>query len=157
MDMKDMQNRLIKNRLLKTAEEISDFEDTIAMILEMNDINHIEVLCLGFDDLTEQHEVMFGLIHAIEHYYMIGNPEVYLRKFAQSVRRMLPHAEEWSEILHYRILNNERSRTMYKKIVGELDRETLDIIVSQLTKIKNDDPEQFETSVNYVLQPEVNT
>lgn len=57
---------LKNNRLLRDESEVEKFEKAIENILDMNDVNHIEILCQGFDDLTENDEAMFGLIHAIE-------------------------------------------------------------------------------------------
>ncbi|PAF37579.1 hypothetical protein CHH58_07975 [Terribacillus saccharophilus] len=61
----ELQN-LKDNRLLRDDQEVEKFEKAIKNILKMKDGNNIPLLCQGFDDETENDEVMFGLIHAIE-------------------------------------------------------------------------------------------
>ena len=146
-----MQNRLVENRLLRTFDEIKSFEETIAKIITYKDVTHISILCSGFDDLTEQDEVMFGLIHAVEYYISIADPEIVLEKIAMSAKIMLPQAEEWYKILQIRILNNNKTRDIYKKVIKELDKEQQIIVISQLEKIKHEEKTRFEEKINYVL------
>ncbi|MEK4406212.1 Imm30 family immunity protein [Sporosarcina sp. FSL K6-6792] len=142
---------LKNNRLLRDESEVRKFEKSIENILDMKNVNHIEILCQGFDDLTEKDEVMFGLIHAIESYDKIVSSEVSLKLLANSIPKMLPHAKEWLKILHKRILNHETSRNIYKKIIPTLNNDTQKIVVSQLTSIKERNPSCFEKSVNSIL------
>lgn len=142
---------LKNNRLLRDESEVEKFEKSIENILDMKNVNHIEILCQGFDDLTEKDEVMFGLIHAIESYDKIVSSEVSLKLLANSIPKMLPHAKEWLKILHKRILNHETSRNIYKKIIPTLNNDTQKIVVSQLTSIKERNPSRFEESVNSIL------
>ncbi|USK35057.1 immunity 30 family protein [Bacillus sp. F19] len=142
---------LKNNRLLRDENEVEKFEQSIENILEMKDVNHIEILCQGFDDLTENDEIMFGLIHAIESYDNIVDSEVSLKILANSIPNMLPHAKEWLKILHKRILNHEPSLNIYKKIIPTLYKDVQDYIVSQLTSIKEKNPSRFEKSVNLIL------
>lgn len=142
---------LKNNRLLRDESEVEKFEKSIENILDMKNVNHIEILCQGFDDLTEKDEVMFGLIHAIESYDKIVSSEVSLKLLANSIPKMLPHAKEWLKILHKRILNHETSRNTYKKIIPTLNNDTQKIVVSQLTSIKERNPSRFEESVNSIL------
>ncbi|WP_237706200.1 Imm30 family immunity protein [Ornithinibacillus scapharcae] len=117
----------------------------------MEDVNHIEILCQGFDDLTENDEVMFGLIHAIESYDKIASSEISLKVLASSIPKMLPHAKEWLKILHKRILNHEPSRNIYKEILPTLNNDIQKYILSQLNSIKERNPSRFEESVNSIL------
>ena len=142
---------LKNNRLLRDESEVKKFEKSIENILDMKNVNHIEILCQGFDDLTEKDEVMFGLIHTIELYDKIVSSEVSLKLLANSIPKMLPHAKEWLKILHKRILNHETSRNIYKKIIPTLNNDTQKIVVSQLTSIKERNPSRFEESVNSIL------
>jgi hypothetical protein len=151
MEILDLQNQLFENRLLRSSDEIRVFEDTVAQILELNDANHIDILCSGFDDLTEQDEVMFGLIHTVEHYINIVNPEIVLEKIALAANRMIPKAEEWYKILQIRILNNNMTRVTYKKVLKMLNKEQQDIVISQLEKIKREDQMRFDDIINFVL------
>lgn len=142
---------LKNNRLLRDESEVEKFEKSIENILDMKNVNHIEILCQGFDDLTEIDEVMFGLIHAIESYDKIVSSEVSLKLLANSIPKMLPHAKEWLKILHKRILNHETSRNIYKKIIPTLNNDIQKIVVYRLTSIKERNPSRFEESVNSIL------
>ena len=143
---------LKNNRLLRDENEVEKFEKSIENILEMKDVSHIEVLCQGFDDLTENDEVMFGLIHAIESYDNIVDSEASLKVLANSIPKMLPHAKEWLKILHKRILNHEPSLNIYKEIIPTLDKDVQEYIISQLIVIKEKNPSKFEKSVNLILE-----
>ena len=151
MDVLSELTELKNNRLLRDENEVEKFEKSIENILKMEDVNHIEILCQGFDDLTENDEVMFGLIHAIESYDQIVSSDISLRVLANSIPKMLPHAKEWLKILHKRILNHEPSRNIYKEIIPTLNIEIQKYIVAQLNSIKERNPDRFEESVNSIL------
>lgn len=152
MDISVELTELKNNRLLRDENEVKKFEKCIENVLEMEDVNHIEILCQGFDDSNENDEVMFGLIHAIESYDNIVGSEASLEVLANSIPKMLPHAKEWLKILHKRILNHEPSKKNYKKIVPSLNNDIQEFIVTQLTKIKEKNPSRFEESVNDILE-----
>ncbi|MER2079807.1 Imm30 family immunity protein [Psychrobacillus psychrotolerans] len=143
---------LKNNRLLRDENEVEKFEKSIENILEMKDVSHIEVLCQGFDDLTENDEVMFGLIHAIESYDNIVDSEASLKVLANSIPKMLPHAKEWLKILQKRILNHEPSLNIYKEIIPTLNKDVQAYIISQLIVIKEKNTSKFEKSVNLILE-----
>lgn len=151
MDILVELTELKNNRLLRDESEVEKFEKSIENILDMEDVNNIEILCQGFDDLTENDEVMFGLIHAIESYDKIVSSEISLKVLANSIPKMLPHAKEWLKILHKRILNHEPSRNIYKEIIPTLNNDIQKYIVSQLNSIKERNPSRFEESVNSIL------
>ncbi|MCM3225739.1 Imm30 family immunity protein [Terribacillus saccharophilus] len=146
----ELQN-LKDNRLLRDDQEVEKFEKAIEDILTMKDGNHIALLCQGFDDDTENDEVMFGLIHAIESYDNIVGSVSSLSILANSFSVMLPHAQEWLKIIQKRILNHDPSRETYKKIIPTLDSDIQKVIISQLNAIKAKNASRFEQSVNSVL------
>lgn len=147
MDVNCLTQILVNSRLLRNQQEILNFESTISSILNMEDLNHIQNLCMGFDDETEHDEVMFGLIHAIESYDKIFDSEQLLKKLSESLTYMLPHAKEWAKILHIRILNHEPSCKLYAKVILESDDKIKTIVLQLVTEIKEEDPEKFENSV----------
>lgn len=151
MDILVELTELKNNRLLRDKREVEKYEKSIENILDMKDVNNIEELCQGFDDLTENDEVMFVLIHAIESYDKIVSLEISLKVLANSIPKMLPHAKEWLKILHKRILNHEPSRNIYKEIIPTLNEDIQKNIVSQLKSIKEKNPSRFEKSVNSIL------
>lgn len=148
MDINSLTKILIDNRFLRNQQEIFDFENALSSILNMKDLNHIENLCMGFDDETENDEVMFGLIHAIESYDNVFGSEQSLKKLSASLPYMLPHAKEWAKILHKRILNHEPSQKIYAKIISESDENIKKIVLQHVTEIKKENPKKFENPVD---------
>ncbi|MGG4548019.1 Imm30 family immunity protein [Rossellomorea marisflavi] len=148
MDVKNSTQTLIDNRLLRNEEEIFAFEQAITSILDLKDLNHIKNLCMGFDDKTENDEVMFGLIHAIESYDEFFDSEQSLKELAESLPYMLPHAKEWAKTLHKRILNHEPSFKKYKKVISIADASVKEMVLQFVNEIKERNPKRFETSVD---------
>ena len=56
---------------------------------------------------------------------------------------MLNSAPEWANIIVYRILNDNASVQMIKKIYNRLDKNVFDKFKLILEKIKKDDDERF--------------
>ncbi|HZH61862.1 MAG TPA: Imm30 family immunity protein [Metabacillus sp.] len=148
MDINHLTQILIDNRLLRSQEEVSEFEHAISSILDLKDLNHIRNLCLGFHDATEHDEIMFGLIHAIESYDDLFSSEQSLKELAQSLPLMLPHAKEWAKTLHKRILNHDPSRKIYSKVISEGDVNIRIIVLQLVNEIKERNPKRFKASVD---------
>lgn len=151
MDNNKVTQTLIDNRLLRNQQEITNFEHTISIILNLKDLNHIRNLCLGFDDATKHDEVMFGLIHAIESYDKDFGLEQSLKVLSESLPCMLPHAKEWAKTLHKRILNHEPSSKIYSKIISQEDDNIKNIAIQLLNEIKERNPKRFQVSVDEFL------
>jgi len=117
MDIKSEIQKFQQNKLLRNSNEINAFELAIENIVSLKDVKLVKDLCSGFDDQTEDHEVMFGLVHAIEDF----EAKEGLFEMAKSIPSMLPHAKEWATILNYRVLNHEPSRKLYIKVLSKLD------------------------------------
>lgn len=148
LDINNLTQTLIDNRLLRNEEEISAFEQAISSVLDLKDLNHLRNLCLGFHDATENDEVMFGLIHAIESYDNIFGSEQSLIELAESLPYMLPHAKEWAKTLHKRILNHESSCKIYSKVISTADVNIKKIVLQLVKEIKERNPKRFEASVD---------
>ncbi|GLI82640.1 hypothetical protein ANABIO32_03270 [Rossellomorea marisflavi] len=151
MNDEELTQTLIDNRLLRNEEEITAFEQAISSILDLKELNHIRSLCQGFHDATENDEVMFGLIQAIESYDDFFDSEHSLNELAGSLPYMLPHAKEWANTLHKRILNHEPSYKVYKKVISTADDSIKETILQLVNEIKERHPERFETSVDYLI------
>jgi hypothetical protein len=117
MNIKDEIQKLQKNRLLKNKNEVHDFEEAIENILSFRDVKLVKDLCSGFDDQTEDYEVMFGLVHVIEDF--TGEEGLY--EMAKAIPDMLPRAKEWVTVLHYRILIDDPSRELYTKVLKNIN------------------------------------
>ncbi|TDX53269.1 Imm30 family immunity protein [Orenia marismortui] len=151
MDIKQEVKRLKDNRLLSDKEEIINFEEAMDNILNVEELTLISDLILGFDDNTQDDEVMFGLIHAIESFDEIFPPKETLRVFAESIEKMFPHAKEWAKIFHKRILNHKPSYDTYIKIISEIDIKKKKLVIGLLKEIIKEDPEVFDESINQFL------
>ncbi|WP_152655075.1 Imm30 family immunity protein [Oceanobacillus sp. CFH 90083] len=151
MDVKSELNKIYTNRLLQSQEEIDAFEEALGNLIGLEDKSVITELCMGFDDDTEQYEVMFGLVHGIEHLYKEKIEEgLYL--IAIAVPSVIDRAREWMEVLHYRILNQEQVRKIYGSVLSKLDDNSNEIIMNLLRDIKSEDPDMFSNSVDEVLK-----
>ena len=147
MDVKTEILKLQDSRLLRNTLEVNDFESAIENIISLKDVKLIKDLCSGFDDQTEDHEVMFGLVHAIEDFA----GEEGLLEMTNAIPSMLPHAKEWATILNYRILNHEPSKKLYTQVIKKVDAQVKNTIIQILKEIKAEDPARFEASANEIL------
>ncbi|MEC0715375.1 Imm30 family immunity protein [Bacillus licheniformis] len=150
MDLKQELKKLYDNRFLENENEIQEFEESLAKVIDYGDVSAISELCLAFDDDTEQFEVMFGLVHGIERLYK-NNIEEGLTYIAKAIPKILNQGEEWIEILHYRILNHPEVRLAYRNVLSKQDPSIVDNIKDLLTEIKNEDPDMFSKSVDEVI------
>jgi hypothetical protein len=150
LDIKSEIKKVYDNRLLKTKKQVEEFEQALKNIYEYGEVSIIKDLILAFDDNTEHHEIMFNLVHTIEHLYK-NKIEEGLKLIATSVPTVISYGREWIEILHYRILNHPHVRTIYAKVLGNIDIKTRNIIKGLLRDIKKEDPELFGESVDEVL------
>lgn len=142
---------LYNNRLMENETEIHEFEVSLSKVLELGDMSDIQDLCLAFDDKTHQFEIMFGLVHVIEHLYRINLKEG-LTLIAKSIPKIIKQATEWIEILHYRILNQPQVRLVYREVLYEIDTDIAVNIRGLLIKIKDEDPEGFKDAVTNVIK-----
>lgn len=149
--MKSELKKVYTNRLLQSQKEISEFEEALSNIIGLGDKSVITGLCMGFDDNTEQYEIMFGLVHGIEHLYK-ENIEEGLYVLALAIPNVIDRAREWMEVLHYRILNHEQVRRIYGVVLSKLDDKSKEIIINLLRDIKSEDPNMFSNSVDEVLK-----
>ncbi|WP_079528133.1 Imm30 family immunity protein [Halobacillus hunanensis] len=151
MDVKSELKKVYTNRLLQSHNEISEFEEALNNLIDLGDKSVITELCMAFDDDTEQYEIMFGLVHSIEHLYK-ENIEEGLHLIALAIPHVIDRAEEWMEILHYRILNHEQVRRKYGSVISKLDGRTKEMVINLLRNIKSEDPNTFGNPVDEVLK-----
>ena len=150
MDTKLELENIYNNRFLRTDLEILEFERSLELLISLDDTSIIPSLILGFDDNTEHHEIMFGLIHGIEKMYK-NKIEEGLRLIAASVPNVINRAKEWIEILHYRILNHPQVRLAYGTVLSETDITARKIVIDILIGIKHEDSDMFAIQVDEVL------
>ena len=108
-----MPNELIQvafnNRLLRSPEEVKNFDDALGAYAKRLSAGDLPDLYSVLDDATENHEVMFGLVHLIEDF----EPLPSFRAFLAAIPRMKLNASHWVETLVLRIFNDDQTRDMF--------------------------------------------
>lgn len=152
MDISGKIERLKSIRLLENHDDIVEFDNLIEVILNYEEKEHIRLLCSVFDDDTRNHEVMFGLIHAIEAYDGIIGPNESLEEVAKSIDGMKRHANDWLMILHKRILNHEPSCVAYTSIIRSSSDVTKHNVTELMQVIRSDNPSKFGESARRFIE-----
>lgn len=142
---------LITNRLLKNCEEIERYENIIVKIIERNDLRDIGILVFGFSDDTEEDGVMFGLIHALDHYTESYTIREHIEMIANSIYDMKDVAEGWVDIILYRILNTKGYPEEYRKVINVLGEKEREYNIQKLEKIALEDEEMFGSVVRGII------
>jgi hypothetical protein len=143
--------KLRQNRLMQQDGQYILFEEAIERIMAAKNVEHIPLLCQGFDDATEHHEVMFGLIHAVEEYHKISTPLLATEYFIKAIPEMLPHASDWAEIMLTRFLHRADDRRILRDSLKNTDTNNRIKAVSLLQKIASDKTGSFQQEVDEVL------
>lgn len=139
---------MLKNtRKLRDETEVELYEKTIEEICSTQRAEYVLNLCSGFDDKTEDGEVMFGLVHAVEE--LGGEDGLYW--IAMGVERMWRN-KEWCKILLYRILNSDEDRIKYPEVINRLPWRERDRNISLLADILHEDKEMFADKIDEVLK-----
>jgi hypothetical protein len=146
-----LEKQLINNRLMQSEEETSLFEEAMDELFKEKTLDIIPVFIKAFDDNTEDFEVMFGMIHGIEALDDIFGINNSMNTLLQSVSLFREESEEWAETIFIRILNNEKARIILKNEIDKLNSIDKRIIISIISRIKEQDKDEFGTVVDEVL------
>ncbi|ALB42494.1 MULTISPECIES: Imm30 family immunity protein [Nostocales] len=111
---------LQENRLMQTEEQFTNFENALAEIAENPDENNLSAYHLILDDQCQQPEVMFSLIHFLESFDM----EKQITAFIYVVPQLMITAQEWTRIIHNRILNDESACQVYQNLLHSANLKT---------------------------------
>ncbi len=147
-----MENRIYKellyNRMLSTDSEIEKYKRNLELLSENFVEEDIIKLCSTFDDKTRNSEVMFGAIHLLE----TLSSELAYENTIIGVINIFDSSPEWAKIIVYRILNDEFSVQMIKKIYNRLELVIRDKFKLILETIKTEDYEKFGKVIDNILQ-----
>ena len=146
MDKQVLFKQLYDARKLSSNDEIGLFEDAMEKLCDSITIDDVYEICKAFYDDTEEHEVMFGMIHLIEQ--LAG--EDYLKCIAISTPEMI-EANEWAMVLNKSILNSEKYFNMYVDVIKSLESGYQEKILEFLIDVKNDCPERFGEKVDFIF------
>jgi hypothetical protein len=111
MSLNPLVDVLKANRLLRSVDEVNQFEKTLEQLAENPDPCDLLDLHLVLDDACEQPEVMFGLVHFLESFEV----QVQVQAFVQVMPDLVKRAAEWSEILHSRMMNDAIARDVFEQ------------------------------------------
>jgi len=110
-------NILEKNKLMRSPDEVTAFENALASLANHPQDEDLPDLHLILDDRCEQPEVMFGLIHFLESFDVSAQ----IQAFVTVVPQLMLVASEWTRILHDRILNDDDACRLYRDILHLLN------------------------------------
>jgi hypothetical protein len=127
--------------MLSSAIEVSAFERAVQELATTPQAGDVKELLSVFTDRSEHQEMMWGLLHFIESLGM----ERYLKGLVDALPTMLQDAPEWAEILHCRILNDDKYAAYYKDLLSALPKSEKAMIETVLGRIKEKDPEFART------------
>ncbi|MCC3530426.1 MAG: hypothetical protein JGK21_20740 [Microcoleus sp. PH2017_22_RUC_O_B] len=112
-------NFLEKNKLMRSPDEVTAFENALASVADRPQDEDLPDLHLILDDRCEQPEVMFGLIHFLESFDVSAQ----IQAFVTVIPQLMLVASEWTRILHNRILNDDDACRLYRDILHSLNSE----------------------------------
>lgn len=110
-------NILEKNKLMRSPDEVTAFENALASLANHPQDEDLPDLHLILDDRCEQPEVMFGLIHFLESFDVSAQ----IKAFVTVVPQLMILGSEWTRILHDRILNDDDACRLYLDILHSLN------------------------------------
>jgi len=116
MDHAQYAQILYNSRLMRSEAEVAAFEDARIKLSEQGNSAVLPYFFAAFDDATEQHEVMWGLVHEVEGFDL----ETYLKEMVSAAPSMIQQAKEWLIIMHKRILATRGAYAVYREILSEL-------------------------------------
>jgi hypothetical protein len=149
--MKNAEKELMNNRKMETDEQIESFEQALDAIFSRHDFNDFERLIKGFDDNTENEEVMFSLVHAVEYFAEQKDARNYINKVLSSLNLMNPHALKWAEILILRIINNDDYYILLQEVISINRFHDTDTFMLILNRLIKRNPDRFSEKCNFIL------
>ena len=145
--MKDLEKELIATKKLETNDEIERFEKVIESIIEVKELEDISILVKGFENETEDEEVMFGLVHSIDEYDEIFGMENCASYLLDGFKYMINNnADYWIDIFMIRILNSDEARAAYENVLREKGTVIKSIVRNSINRLVEDDKEAFYES-----------
>jgi Immunity protein 30 len=112
------------NRLLRSPDEVAQFEQTLETLAQNPDPADLPRLHLILDDACEQPEVMFSLVHFLESFDVREQVQAFIEVMPDLVKR----AAEWTAILHSRIMNDAIAKAEFEGRVRSMDEQERDVV-----------------------------
>lgn len=145
MEVQNLVKILYDNRFIRSDDEYESFQKALDLIgNEELEEETIRDLYLVFEDHTEEYEVMWGLLHLLEHV----DPDN--QNLVKSLVKMVPQSKEWVTIFIRRILKTPVARMNFKQKYQHADKETKEIIKSLLQEI-GESNSKFKENIDFIL------
>jgi hypothetical protein len=123
------------NRLMRSPDEVTIFEQNLEKIAQNPNLADLPSLHLILDDACDRPEVMFGLVHFLESFDVRAQVQAFVQVLPDLVKR----AAEWTAILHSRLMNDPIARSVFEEEVRSMsDRnqsEIFELLSLAATKI----------------------
>jgi Immunity protein 30 len=107
------------NRLLRSTDEVTRFEQTLERLAQSPDPLDLPRLHLVLDDACAQPEVMFSLVHFLESF----DVEAQVQAFVQVMPDLAGRSAEWMVILRDRIMNDAIAQAVFEERVRSIERQ----------------------------------
>ena len=152
MDKDGLIAELTANSHLRTPEEIRTFDKALEELSENSALESKDLskLFMVFEDDCQDEEVMFGLVHFVEDFDLTD----LLRTFIEVVPQLSAKAPRWTKLFHYRILNSDKARPLFKEMLRAADSATQGIIRKTLEEIATTESPPLSTRASFVLDTE---
>ncbi|MBB1149854.1 hypothetical protein H4K35_06855 [Myroides sp. NP-2] len=121
----DLALQLFTTRLMTSEEEVEQFEEALALLYQQEKIEHLPLFLSVLDDRTEQEEVMYGVLHAIESYASTLGFSKYIELILAAMDSFQEQAEEWKELIFLRMINSEACFDDLLRLVSQQHKEEL--------------------------------
>lgn len=114
--------------------KVQRFDALLAEAVQSREQMLIPILLARLDDGSPFHDVVFGVVHAVESF----PGEAYFHALASNLAQMQQRAPEWCELLHTRILNSPPHFEAFLTTFQSLDRAARDQEIEILSRISAD-------------------
>ncbi|MFB2979754.1 Imm30 family immunity protein [Microseira sp. BLCC-F43] len=105
------------NKLMRSPDEVTAFENALAELAKNPKTEYLPDLHLILDDRCEQPEVMFSLIHFLESFDVSAQ----MKAFIAVVPQTILVAQDWTKVIHTRILNDDSACRLYRNLLHEVN------------------------------------
>jgi len=131
------------NRLLRSPDEVARFEQTLEKLAQNPDPADLPSLHLILDDACEQPEVMFSLVHFLESF----DVHEQVKAFIQVLLDLVKQAEEWTAILHSRMMNDAIAKAEFEARVRSMNEQQQSEVHQLISSISGKSSPEQKTKV----------
>jgi len=135
MNNSNLISTLKANKLMRSREEVLAFDDALNELAKNTHGVDLEELHLVLDDKCSEQEAMWGLIHVLESF----DAREQLQALLNVIQKLVISAPEWTEVIHYRIFNDEPTRLLYQEMLKTVDLNTRQIVIKILEDVARKD------------------